>query len=90
MLVTNHELDSLLDHVCLPLVTESRMHSPLTVKALRLMLANNHIGCVLVGMRKPAYVQDALLALELSRDDVDMLTSEILQNTYKHLDAFSC
>ncbi|KAI8060515.1 NADP-dependent oxidoreductase domain-containing protein [Gongronella butleri] len=39
-------------------------HSPLTVKALQMYLAQDELGCVLTGMRQQAYVDDALLAMK--------------------------
>ncbi|ORX58112.1 Aldo/keto reductase [Hesseltinella vesiculosa] len=42
----------------------SSCHSPLTVKALQMYLAQDELGCVLTGMRQPEYVDDALLAMK--------------------------
>ncbi|CAO3597590.1 unnamed protein product [Absidia cylindrospora] len=39
-------------------------HSPLTVKALQIYLAQQDIGAVVTGMRQPQYVDDALVAMK--------------------------
>ncbi|KAI8341674.1 NADP-dependent oxidoreductase domain-containing protein [Chlamydoabsidia padenii] len=41
-------------------------HSPLTVKALQIYLANKDIGAIVTGMRQTHYVNDAMLALKQS------------------------
>ncbi|CAG8436689.1 6382_t:CDS:10 [Ambispora gerdemannii] len=46
-------------------------YSPLSVKALRIVLADQRVGCTLVGMRRPEHVEDALLALELHQKEHD-------------------
>ncbi|CAH1759551.1 7900_t:CDS:10 [Entrophospora sp. SA101] len=84
LLQTNNELDSLLSIVSPSLNLESEekeFHSPLSVKALRIYLANSNIGCVLVGMRKPIYVKDSINTLKLS--DGDSMTMEALDEIYK-------
>lgn len=81
VLHSNDELDSIISYLAPSLYLETvQHHSPLSVKALRINLANQIIGCVLVGMRKPEYVQDSLSALELSDDDY--LTIEALNDIY--------
>ncbi|GBB91724.1 hypothetical protein RclHR1_01910008 [Rhizophagus clarus] len=81
VLHSNDELDSIISYLAPSLYSETaQYHSPLSVKALRINLANQIIGCVLVGMRKPVYVQDSLSALELS--DEDYLTIEALNDIY--------
>ena len=81
LLNNNEELDSILSYLAPSLCSETaQYYSPLSVKALRINLANQIIGCVLVGMRKSEYVQDSLSALELS--DGDYLTIEALDNIY--------
>ncbi|CAO3625114.1 unnamed protein product [Cunninghamella blakesleeana] len=42
----------------------SYCHSPLTVKALEIYLANKEIGSIMTGMRHPLYVDDAVLAMK--------------------------
>lgn len=39
-------------------------HSPLTVKALQIYLAQQELGAVVTGMRQPQYVDDALVAMK--------------------------
>ncbi|CAO3608121.1 unnamed protein product [Cunninghamella echinulata] len=39
-------------------------HSPLTVKALEIYLANQEIGSIMTGMRHPRYVDDAIVAMK--------------------------
>ncbi|RIA89490.1 NADP-dependent oxidoreductase domain-containing protein [Glomus cerebriforme] len=81
LLNSNDELDSIITYLAPSLYSETvQYHSPLSVKVLRINLANQIIGCVLVGMRKPEYVQDSLSALELSEDDY--LTIEALDDIY--------
>ncbi|CAG8663513.1 4554_t:CDS:10, partial [Funneliformis mosseae] len=81
LLNNNDELDSMISYLCPSLFSETaQFHSPLSVKVLRINLANQAVGCVLVGMRKIEYVQDSLSALELSDDDY--LTIEALDDIY--------
>ncbi|CAG8458327.1 12789_t:CDS:10 [Ambispora leptoticha] len=54
-------------------------YSPLSVKALRIILADQRVGCALIGMRRPEHVKDALLALELHQkehDNEDIIPSQ--------------
>ncbi|RUP48236.1 hypothetical protein BC936DRAFT_144808 [Jimgerdemannia flammicorona] len=44
-------------------------HSPLTVKALRVLLAHREVGTVLVGMRTRVYVSDAVMAARASEEE---------------------
>ncbi|RUS15571.1 hypothetical protein BC937DRAFT_92277 [Endogone sp. FLAS-F59071] len=63
------DLDRVLCAVCPPLAhTPSTPHSPLSVKSLRVLLANQEVGTVLVGMRARAYVADALLAARMESE----------------------
>ncbi|KAI9281340.1 NADP-dependent oxidoreductase domain-containing protein [Umbelopsis sp. AD052] len=64
----NNDLDRILGAVC-PLLNEpERTHSPISVKMLRIALANEQIGSVLTGMRQEIYVDDALKALEWHKE----------------------
>lgn len=62
----NSELDRILDALSPTLSRQDNqdIHSPLTVKALRFLLAHDQIGTVFTGMRDPTYVNDALHALD--------------------------
>ncbi|CDH56668.1 aldo keto reductase family protein [Lichtheimia corymbifera JMRC:FSU:9682] len=64
----NSELDRILDALSPTLSRQVNqdIHSPLTVKALRVLLGHDQIGTVFTGMRDPVYVNDALLALDKS------------------------
>ena len=77
----NDELDKVLAATAPTLANDGQSsHSPLSVKALRVILAGEGIGTVLVGMRKREYVNDALLAAQLS---VEMpLDKEELANVF--------
>ncbi|CAI2174124.1 9065_t:CDS:2, partial [Funneliformis geosporum] len=84
LLNNNDELDSMISYLCPSLFSETaQLHSPLSVKVLRINLANQIVGCVLVGMRKIEYVQDSIFALESSDDDY--LTIEALDDIYASL-----
>jgi predicted aldo/keto reductase-like oxidoreductase len=64
----NNDLDRILGAVC-PLLNEpERSYSPISVKMLRIALANEQIGSVLTGMRQEIYVDDALKALEWHKE----------------------
>jgi hypothetical protein len=70
LLHKNQELDSVLSIICPSLISETdRFNSPLSVKALRIILANSRVGCALVGMRRVEYVNDAINSLKMSMDD---------------------
>ncbi|CAG8598073.1 4092_t:CDS:2 [Acaulospora colombiana] len=58
---------------------EQLPHSPLSIKALRIILANSSVGCTLVGMRSMDYVNDSILSLKLSDGD---LIAESLDEIY--------
>lgn len=64
----NSELDRVLNALSPTLGKQSDegVHSPLSVKMLRVLLANRQIGTVFTGMRYPAYVHDAVYAAEES------------------------
>ena len=82
LLRKNQDLDSVLSLVCPSLVSETdHYHSPLSVKALRIILANSRVGCALVGMRRVEYVNDAIAALKSSMDDE--MTVERLNDIYQ-------
>ncbi|ORY05764.1 Aldo/keto reductase [Basidiobolus meristosporus CBS 931.73] len=73
----NDDLNSVLSAICPKLPKESDSvptHSPLSVKALGITAAHPLIGSVLVGMRRPEYVDDALTALKYSEklDEEDL------------------
>ncbi|RHZ81955.1 hypothetical protein Glove_116g40 [Diversispora epigaea] len=85
LLSMNNDLDSILSTISPSLLLDddnkSQLYnSPLSVKALRILLANSSIGCILVGMRNINYVNDSILALKLSDDD--FLTVESLKDIY--------
>ncbi|CAG8506844.1 4095_t:CDS:2, partial [Diversispora eburnea] len=85
LLSMNNDLDSILSTISPSLLLddddESQLHnSSLSVKALRILLANSSVGCILVGMRNINYVNDSILALNLSDDD--FLTVESLKDIY--------
>ncbi|ORY90378.1 NADP-dependent oxidoreductase domain-containing protein [Syncephalastrum racemosum] len=66
----NGELDRILNAMSPTLGKQhDKAHSPLSVKALRLLLAEPQIGTVFTGMRDIAYVQDALLAARKSIEE---------------------
>lgn len=66
----NGELDRILNAMSPTLGKQhDATHSPLSVKALRLLLAESQIGTVFTGMRDTAYVQDALLAAHKSVEE---------------------
>lgn len=60
----NNELDRILAAVCPRLTEPEETYSPISVKMLRIALANEQIGTVLTGMRQEAYVEDAKKALK--------------------------
>lgn len=64
----NSELDRVLNALSPTLGKQSDegIYSPLSVKALRILLANKQIGTVFTGMRQPAYVRDAVYAAQES------------------------
>ncbi|KAI9314417.1 NADP-dependent oxidoreductase domain-containing protein [Dichotomocladium elegans] len=64
----NGELDRILNALSPTLSHQdsSGLHSPLSVKALRLLFAQQQVGTVFTGMRKPSYVRDAVKASLLS------------------------
>ncbi|CAM0135421.1 unnamed protein product [Umbelopsis sp. WA50703] len=59
----NNDLDRIISAVCPRLTEPEQTHSPISVKMLRIALANKQIGTVLTGMRSPLYVEDAKKAL---------------------------
>lgn len=61
----NNELDRILGAL-IPWPAAS-CHSPLTVKALEVCLANQDVGAIVTGMRQIPYVDDAVLALKESQ-----------------------
>ncbi|KAF9425091.1 hypothetical protein BGZ94_007853 [Podila epigama] len=77
----NDELDLVLGLICKDFVSDSGPNavdgigSPLSTKAIQYCLAQENIGCTLVGMRTPEYVHDAVVAAEGSHK----LTKEDLQ-----------
>ncbi|KAG0173141.1 hypothetical protein DFQ28_005653 [Apophysomyces sp. BC1034] len=78
----NNELDRIMSALCPSLGGNGDgIHSPLSVKALRFLLAHQEIGTVFTGMRDPVYVKDALAAAQRSveqpmdeEDIADMLS----------------
>jgi len=60
----NNDLDRILSAVCPRLTEPVATYSPISVKMLRIALANEQIGTVLNGMRQEEYVDDAQKALE--------------------------
>ncbi|KAG9302232.1 hypothetical protein G9A89_008722 [Geosiphon pyriformis] len=54
----------------------SKYYSPLSVKALRIVLSDARVGCALVGMRRPEYVGDAIAALILNKKEGDSMQWE--------------
>ncbi|KAJ2957937.1 hypothetical protein NQZ79_g6397 [Umbelopsis isabellina] len=59
----NNDLDRIISAVCPRLTEPEKTYSPISVKMLRIALANKQIGTVLTGMRNPLYVDDAKKAL---------------------------
>ncbi|OZJ06609.1 hypothetical protein BZG36_00448 [Bifiguratus adelaidae] len=73
----NNDLDRVLGAVC-PRLSQGadEANSPLSVKALRVALAQPQIGTVLTGMRTNAYVDDAILAAQLTAQSNTQLDDE--------------
>ncbi|KAF9195248.1 hypothetical protein BGZ50_004886 [Haplosporangium sp. Z 11] len=72
----NDELNLVLGLICRDFVSDVgpnkvedglMIGSALSTKSIQFCIAQENIGCTLVGMRTPQYVQDALLAAEASR-----------------------
>jgi predicted aldo/keto reductase-like oxidoreductase len=69
-------LDRILCALCPTLNDTPDAHSPLSIRALRFLLAHEQVGTIFTGMRDPLYVKDALFAAkqdiidEEDRDDV--------------------
>ncbi|RIB17572.1 NADP-dependent oxidoreductase domain-containing protein [Gigaspora rosea] len=86
LLHINNDLDSIISTVSPSLYFDEdspqKPYSPLSVKCLRINLANSLIGCTLVGMRKLNHVEDSILALTLSDNDI---TAEYLEEIYNCL-----
>ncbi|CAO0796697.1 unnamed protein product [Mucor circinelloides] len=73
----NNDLDRILSALC-PSLNNSLedAYSPLSIKALRVLLSHKEVGTVFTGMRDPIYVRDALFAAKqepLEQDDLDDL-----------------
>ncbi|GJJ72291.1 uncharacterized protein EMPS_04648 [Entomortierella parvispora] len=72
----NDELNLVLGLICQEFVTDvgpnkveggsGQIGSPLSTKSIQFCTAQKHVGCTLVGMRQPEYVQDAIYAVEAS------------------------
>ncbi|KAG0042595.1 hypothetical protein BGZ83_000286 [Gryganskiella cystojenkinii] len=72
----NDELNLVLGLICQEFVTDvgpnkvqggsGHIGSPLSTKSIQFCIAQEHVGCTLVGMREPEYVQDAIYAAEAS------------------------
>ncbi|KAI8643388.1 NADP-dependent oxidoreductase domain-containing protein [Parasitella parasitica] len=73
----NNDLDRVLSALCPSLNNSlSDAHSPLSIKALRVLLSHKEVGTVFTGMRDPTYVRDALFAAKqepLDQEDLDDL-----------------
>ncbi|CAG8593060.1 7593_t:CDS:2 [Dentiscutata erythropus] len=86
LLYINNDLDSIISTVSPSLQFDDespqKPYSPLSVKCIRINLANSLIGCTLVGMRELNYVEDSILALRLSDNDI---TVEYLEEIYNCL-----
>ncbi|KAF1796987.1 NADP-dependent oxidoreductase domain-containing protein [Mucor lusitanicus] len=73
----NNDLDRILSALC-PSLNNSLedAYSPLSIKALRVLLSHKEVGTVFTGMRDPIYVRDALFAANqepLDQEDLDDL-----------------
>ncbi|KAF7726740.1 hypothetical protein EC973_008514 [Apophysomyces ossiformis] len=85
----NSELDRIMSALCPSLgkQSEGEIHSPLSIKALRFLLAHEQVGTVFTGMRDPLYVRDAMTAAQRSVDqpidpeDIADLLSFLEHNT---------
>lgn len=68
----NDELNLVLGLICKDFVSDTGLNavenigSPLSVKAIQYCVAQENVGCTLVGMRTPEYVHDAVVAAEAS------------------------
>lgn len=83
----NDELNLVLGLICPKFVTDvgpnkveggsGHIGSPLSTKSIQFCAAHEHVGCTLVGMREPEYVQDALYAVEasprLTKEDLGLI-----------------
>jgi predicted aldo/keto reductase-like oxidoreductase len=69
-------LDRILCALCPTLNDTPGAHSPLSIRALRFLLAHEQVGTIFTGMRDPLYVKDALFAAKQDiiddedRDDI--------------------
>ncbi|KAF9100760.1 hypothetical protein BGX29_006284 [Mortierella sp. GBA35] len=69
----NDELNLVLGLICREFVSDvgpdkvDNIGSPLSTKSIQYCVAQEDVGCTLVGMRTPEYVHDALAAAEASR-----------------------
>ncbi|KAF9288361.1 hypothetical protein BGZ68_000403 [Mortierella alpina] len=70
----NDELNLVLGLICKDFVSdvgpnkvEHSIGSPLSTKSIQYCLAQESVGCTLVGMRTPDYVQDAIAAAQASK-----------------------
>ncbi|KAK9766339.1 hypothetical protein K7432_004662, partial [Basidiobolus ranarum] len=81
----NDDLSSVLSAICPKLNSleksdsSTSVHSPLSVKALSITTAHPLMGSVLVGMRRPEYVDDALTSLKYS----EQLDEDDLSDIYQ-------
>ncbi|KAG0376962.1 hypothetical protein BGX24_006944 [Mortierella sp. AD032] len=69
----NDELNLVLGLICREFVSDvgqdkvDNIGSPLSTKSIQYCVAQENVGCTLVGMRRPEYVHDAIAAAEASR-----------------------
>ncbi|KAF9908314.1 hypothetical protein EC991_009958 [Linnemannia zychae] len=69
----NDELNLVLGLICREFVSDvgenkvDNIGSPLSTKSIQYCIAQENVGCTLVGMRTPEYVHDAVAAAEASR-----------------------